>query len=131
RFGDGLLCAAHLADAAGQFQDAEQAWQAEGRPGRPRLVAQFNAVLGPDHLIEQARESLHAYYGGPDYMNLPAGFAEGAVASMLTTPAQIHDTLAQMSDLGADEVMFYCWSADVAQVDRFAGTLGEHGTPTR
>ncbi|GLX02295.1 LLM class flavin-dependent oxidoreductase [Microtetraspora sp. NBRC 16547] len=131
RFGDGLLCAAHLAEAARQFRDAEQAWQAEGRADRPRLVAQFNAVLGPDHLIEQARESLHTYYGGPHYMNLPAGFAEDAVASMLTTPSQIHDTLVQMSDVGADEVMLYCWAPDVAQVDRFAEALGEQGMPAR
>ncbi|MFB4284710.1 hypothetical protein ACBJ59_56230 [Nonomuraea sp. MTCD27] len=57
-------------------------------------------------------------------MNLPAGFADGAVASMLTTPGQIRDTATQMADIGADEVMLYCWAPDVSQVDRFAGALG-------
>ncbi|TDD43100.1 LLM class flavin-dependent oxidoreductase [Nonomuraea terrae] len=123
RFGDGFLCAAHLADADRLFRATEKAWQTEGRAGRPRLVAQFNAVLGPDHVIKEARDRLFRYYSGPHYMNLPDGFAEGAVASMLTTPGEISDTLAQMSGLGADEVMFYCWATDVAQVDRFAETL--------
>ncbi|SNS87655.1 Flavin-dependent oxidoreductase, luciferase family (includes alkanesulfonate monooxygenase SsuD and methylene tetrahydromethanopterin reductase) [Streptosporangium subroseum] len=123
RLGDGFLCAAHLADAEDLFRATETEWQAQGRTGRPRLVAQFNAALGPDHLIKEARDRLYDYYGGPHYMNLPAGFADGAVASMLTTSDQIRDTATRMADIGADEVMFYCWNSDVGQVDRFAGAL--------
>lgn len=123
RLGDGFLCAAHLADAESLFRSTETEWQAQGRSGRPRLVAQFNAALGPDHLIKEARARLYDYYSGPHYMNLPTGFAEGSVASMLTTTGQIRDAAAQMADIGADEVMFYCWVSDASQVDRFAGAL--------
>jgi alkanesulfonate monooxygenase SsuD/methylene tetrahydromethanopterin reductase-like flavin-dependent oxidoreductase (luciferase family) len=125
RVGDGFLCAAHLADAESLFRSTEAEWQAQGRSGRPRLVAQFNAVLGPDHLIKEAGDRLYDYYSGPHYMNLPAGFAEGAVASMLTTSDQIRDTATRMADIGADEVMFYCWVSDPAQVDLFATALGD------
>ncbi|MEU6715200.1 LLM class flavin-dependent oxidoreductase [Nonomuraea sp. NPDC046802] len=122
RMGDGFLCAAHLADAESLFRSTEAEWQAQGRSGRPRLVAQFNAALGPDHLIKEARDRLYDYYSGPRYMNLPDGFAEGAVAS-ITTSDQIRDTATRMGDIGADEVMFYCWASDVTQVDRFAEAL--------
>ncbi|GAA1303565.1 luciferase [Planotetraspora silvatica] len=123
RFGDGFLCATHLTDAGRLFRTTEEAWRNEGRTGRPRLVAQFNAVLGPDHVVEEARDSLYRYYSGPHYLNLPAGFAEGSVANMLTRRRQISDAIAQMSDIGAHEVVFYCWAADVTQVDRFAELL--------
>ncbi|GAA1005045.1 luciferase [Acrocarpospora pleiomorpha] len=123
RFGDGFVCSAHTADPDRLFRATEKAWEAEGRAGRPRLVAQFNAVLGPDYVIKEARDRLYDYYSGPHYMNLPAGLAEGAVDSMLTTSGQIRDTLADMGDIGADEVVFYCWAEDVAQVDLFAEAL--------
>ncbi|WP_066374718.1 LLM class flavin-dependent oxidoreductase [Herbidospora mongoliensis] len=123
RVGDGFLCAAHLSDAEDLFRATEREWQAQGRTGRPRLVAQVNAALGPDHLIKEARDRLYDYYSGPQYMNLPAGFAEGAAAGLLTTPGQIRDTSTRMGDVGADEVMFYCWASDVTQVDRFAEAL--------
>ncbi|MDP9841096.1 hypothetical protein [Streptosporangium lutulentum] len=43
--------------------------------------------------------------------------------TVLTTSDQIRDTATRMGDIGADEVMFYCWASDVSQVDRFAGAL--------
>ncbi|SDI20702.1 LLM class flavin-dependent oxidoreductase [Nonomuraea jiangxiensis] len=123
RLGDGFLCAAHVADARSQFRAIETEWRAQGRTGRPRLVAQFNAALGPDHVIEEARDRLYRYYSGPHYMNLPPGFAEDAVASMLTTRAQIREAATRMADLGADEIMLYCWAPDVTQVELFAGAF--------
>ncbi|MBF8189823.1 LLM class flavin-dependent oxidoreductase [Nonomuraea sp. K274] len=123
RLGDGFLCAGHVADTESLFRATEKEWEAHGRAGRPRLVAQFNAALGPDHVIKEARDRLYDYYSGPHYMNLPPGFAEGAVASMLTTPGRLRDTISQMDDAGADEIVFYCWATDVTQVDLFADLL--------
>ncbi|MFC7591442.1 LLM class flavin-dependent oxidoreductase [Nonomuraea antimicrobica] len=123
RLGDGFLCSTHIADTDTLFRAIETEWRAQGRAGRPRLVAQFNAALGPDYLIKEAHDRLYEYYSAPTFMNMPAGFAEAAVANMLTTPAQIHEATARMTDLGADEVMFYCWASDVSQVEQFAGAL--------
>jgi hypothetical protein len=50
-------------------------------------------------------------------------YAEGFLAGMLTTPAQIRATIAAFGDLGADEVMFYCYGRDADQVDRLADAL--------
>jgi hypothetical protein len=42
------------------------------------------------------------------------------LAGLLTTPTQISDTIRRYGELGADEVMLYCWAADVDQIDRLA-----------
>jgi hypothetical protein len=59
---------------------------------------------------------MHAYYTF-------TGMADRMVAGMLTTPAEIRDTIAGFSGLGADEVMLYCYGLDPAQVDRLADVL--------
>ncbi|GAA3507595.1 alkanesulfonate monooxygenase SsuD/methylene tetrahydromethanopterin reductase-like flavin-dependent oxidoreductase (luciferase family) [Streptosporangium album] len=123
RLGDGFLCASPLADVDRLFRATEHEWQAAGRSGRPRLVAQVNAALGPDPVIEEARDALHRYYSGSEYMDMPADYADVTVERMLTTPGEIRDALTRLNDLGADEVMFYCWSGDADQVDRFAQSL--------
>jgi alkanesulfonate monooxygenase SsuD/methylene tetrahydromethanopterin reductase-like flavin-dependent oxidoreductase (luciferase family) len=123
RFGDGLLSASPVEDMDGLFRATEQAWQAGGRTGRPKLVAQLNAALGPDSTIEEARAQLGLYYGGPHYMDLPPNYTDLVVRRLLTTPAEVRDAVDRVADLGADEIVFYCWSADLDQVGRFADTL--------
>jgi hypothetical protein len=39
---------------------------------------------------------------------------------VVTTPEAAQATIAAYGDLGADEVMFYCWAPDPDQVDRLA-----------
>ncbi len=73
-------------------------------------------ALGPDEVIEDARASMGAYYAF-------SGYTEGILAGMLSTPAQIRTTVAEFADLGADEVMFYCYGRDADQVDRLADVL--------
>jgi hypothetical protein len=43
---------------------------------------------------------------------------------MLTTPAQVSGFVTACRDLGADEVMLYCYGADPEQVDRLADLHG-------
>jgi hypothetical protein len=80
-------------------------------------VAQVNTALGPDTVVTEARASITAYYGfaGSDYR--PAD-------SMLTTPTQIREALTGFADIGADEVMLYCWAVDPNQVNRLAELVG-------
>jgi alkanesulfonate monooxygenase SsuD/methylene tetrahydromethanopterin reductase-like flavin-dependent oxidoreductase (luciferase family) len=127
RFGDGLLCASPLADMDGLFRATEQAWRSGGRTGRPKLVAQLNAALGPDPTIEEARRHIRRYYSGLQYMELPANYTDMVVQRMLTTSDQVRDAVNQLTDIGADEIIFYCWSPDTAQIDRFAEALADPG----
>jgi alkanesulfonate monooxygenase SsuD/methylene tetrahydromethanopterin reductase-like flavin-dependent oxidoreductase (luciferase family) len=117
RWGGGFLAAAAPSWAGGLFDTARRSWTEHGREGTPRIVAQVNVALGAPDLVEQARASMGAYYefsGRADYM----------VAGMLTTPDEIRTAIKQFDDLGADEVMLYCYGRDADQVDRLAEVIG-------
>jgi alkanesulfonate monooxygenase SsuD/methylene tetrahydromethanopterin reductase-like flavin-dependent oxidoreductase (luciferase family) len=113
RFGDGLLCAAPPAWAGDLFRAVERDWAEHARPGRPRFVGQVNVALGPDDVADAARTAMGAYYGF-------TGNADRMLGGLLTTPDGVRDAVCAYADLGADEVVLYCWATDVAQVDRMA-----------
>ncbi|GHD46530.1 LLM class flavin-dependent oxidoreductase [Streptomyces galbus] len=113
RWGDGFLAAAPPSWAGTLFDTVRASWTTHGRTGTPRLVAQVNVALGPAEVIEDARTNMHAYYrftGTPDRM----------VSGLLTTPTTIRTAIRAFEDLGADEVMLYCYGVDPDQVDRLA-----------
>jgi alkanesulfonate monooxygenase SsuD/methylene tetrahydromethanopterin reductase-like flavin-dependent oxidoreductase (luciferase family) len=116
RWGDGFLAAAPPSWAGGLFDTVRTAWKAHGRDGSPRIVAQVGAAIGPEPVIDEARAAMGAYYAS-------SGVADYMVSGMLTTPGAIRDAVAQLGDLGADEVMLYCFGRDPEQVDRFADLL--------
>lgn len=117
RFGDGLLCAAPPSWAGGLFATVDREWDEAGRAGRPRNVGQLNVALGPDPLIDAARAAMHAYYAF-------TGTPERMTAGLLTDPAAIRAGIAGFADLGADEVVLYCWATDPSQLDRLADLTG-------
>lgn len=116
RWGGGLLAAAAPAWAGDLFDLARRSWTEHGRPGSPRIVAQVNAVLGPQPLVDQARAAILEYYEF-------SGRADQMAAGMLTTVDEMRSAIKQFEDLGADEVMLYCYGTDPGQVDRFADAL--------
>ncbi|WP_405142964.1 LLM class flavin-dependent oxidoreductase [Sphaerisporangium sp. NBC_01403] len=117
RWGDGFLGAMFSPDEMGRFfRTVERSWQVAGRAGRPRLVAQANVALGPEPVVDEARRAISAYYNFIDYR-------DKVVAGMLTTPEAIRGSVTAFTDAGADEVMLYCWSSDIAQIDRIADIL--------
>jgi alkanesulfonate monooxygenase SsuD/methylene tetrahydromethanopterin reductase-like flavin-dependent oxidoreductase (luciferase family) len=116
-FGDGLLAAAPARYTATLFQLVERDWQVAGRPGRPRLVAQVNVALGPDATVTRACREIVDYYG---FLDNAGDMAD----RILTTPQRVREAVATFADLGADEVMLYCWATDVEQVDRLADAIG-------
>ncbi|MFC4530796.1 LLM class flavin-dependent oxidoreductase [Sphaerisporangium dianthi] len=117
RHGDGFLGAMSDPGEMGRFFRAvENAWRVAGRDGRPRLVAQANVALGPEPVVDAARRAIRAYY---DF----GGYRDKVVHGMLTTPAAIRGAVTAFGDVGADEVMLYCWAADPGQVERIAHSL--------
>ncbi|MDN2502324.1 LLM class flavin-dependent oxidoreductase [Nocardia nova] len=116
RWGGGFLAAAAPSWAPGLFDTVRRFWRDCDRPCSPRIVAQVNVALGPQYVIDDARAAMSAYYAFSDY---GANMVEG----MLTTPEQIRTVTKQFADLGADEVIFYCYGRDPEQVDRLADVL--------
>ncbi|MBP2056668.1 alkanesulfonate monooxygenase SsuD/methylene tetrahydromethanopterin reductase-like flavin-dependent oxidoreductase (luciferase family) [Streptomyces griseochromogenes] len=116
RWGDGFLAAAAPSWAGGLFETVRTFWQEYGRDGEPRIVAQVNVALGPHDVIDDARANMHSYYTF-------TGIADRMVAGLLTTPTEIRDAIASFADLGADEVMLYCYGLDSNHVDRLADLL--------
>ncbi|MFI9048178.1 LLM class flavin-dependent oxidoreductase [Streptomyces sp. NPDC053427] len=117
RWGDGFLGAALPPQFMDRlFRDVEQAWTKLARPGRPRLVAQANAALGTDAIAADARENIRSYYEF-------SGRADHVADGLLTTPAQIRNAVSAFTDIGADEVMLYCWSSDPDQIERLADVV--------
>ncbi len=112
RFGDGFLGAAlpprHM---AGRFDAVRAAWSRHGRTGTPRLVVQLNAALGGS--ADAARAELSRYYAGNPYL-------DHMLDGLVTTLDQARAAITAFGDLGADELMFYCWAPDPDQVDRLA-----------
>lgn len=113
RLGDGMLCAASPSWAGKLFAAVDRAWDAAGRSGRPRHVGQVNIALGPEALVDSARAAMGAYYASTDA-------SERMTAGLLTDQAAVRAAVHGFADLGADEVIAYCWAADPSQLDRLA-----------
>ncbi|MEW9548052.1 LLM class flavin-dependent oxidoreductase [Nonomuraea sp. NPDC050783] len=116
RWGDGFLAAAPPSWAGGLIDTVRRFWRQAGRDGAPRIVAQVNVALGGDDVVADARAAMGAYYAF-------TGRAEQMVAQLLTTPDAIRGAIARFADLGADEVMLYCYGRDPGQVDRLADVV--------
>jgi alkanesulfonate monooxygenase SsuD/methylene tetrahydromethanopterin reductase-like flavin-dependent oxidoreductase (luciferase family) len=116
RFGDGFLAAAPPSWIGPLIETVRRSWAEAGRTGAPRIVAQANAALGPQAVVDDARTAMAAYYSF-------TGRADRMVAGMLTTAAEIQQCIAQYADFGVDEVMLYCYGRDPGQVDRLAEVI--------
>ncbi|WP_345964556.1 LLM class flavin-dependent oxidoreductase [Streptomyces sp. BRB040] len=116
-FGDGFLGAGlPAAHMAGLFREVEAVWRGHDRPGRPRLVAQASVALGPDGTVDRARRALGDYYAF-------TGRAEYMTKGLLTSAREIQAAVDAFRDIGADEVVLYCWTSDPDQVDRLADAV--------
>jgi alkanesulfonate monooxygenase SsuD/methylene tetrahydromethanopterin reductase-like flavin-dependent oxidoreductase (luciferase family) len=116
RFADGFLCAAPLAWAGRLVDTVRDQWEQAGRPGRPRLVCQVNAAIGPPAVVEAATRAIAGYYA----------FAEGAgwgLPAVVSDPGELTDLVGRYREFGADELVLYCYGDDPDQVDRFAELL--------
>ncbi|MCW7945872.1 monooxygenase [Streptomyces hygroscopicus] len=114
RLGDGWFCGGSSATGYGELVERlRQAWAAEGRTDRPRLVSLTYAALGPG-----AKELAQEYLG--DYYSF-AGPVAQRIASMAITDRQALVDLAQgYAEIGCDELILMPCSADPRQLESLA-----------
>ncbi|MTD59015.1 LLM class flavin-dependent oxidoreductase [Amycolatopsis pithecellobii] len=92
------------------FEQARAAWTEAGREGSPRLVAIAYFTLGdPD----SGRANILDFYAGSD-------FAELSVQAASFSPDAIKTIVAQWEEVGADELILFPWTPDLAEIDRLA-----------
>ncbi len=119
RWGDGFIAGggANPQRTAELYQSVEEAWKAEGRTGRPRLVGAFYCGLGPN-AAERSAPYLRSYYGfmGPAVENM--------VKALPTTPEAARGMIASYAAIGMDEVIVWPCIADLDQVERLADVVG-------
>ncbi len=98
------------------FDLAEESWRAEGREGKPRLVATLYYALGPN--AARGGDYIRHYYG---YFGAAADDMARAIPS---TPEAVEELIRGFGEVGADEVV--CWPtvAELEQVDRLADVAG-------
>ncbi len=118
-WGDGFISGggADPTRVAELYRSAEDAWKAEGRSGRPRLVGAFYYGLGPN-ATERSAPNLRSSYGflGPAVENM--------VKALPTTPEAIRGVIASYAAIGMDELILWPCIADLDQVERLADLVG-------
>lgn len=119
RWGDGIILGGSSDSNVGRqfYSIAEEAWKAENRTGKPRLVTCMYYALGPN-----AKERASAYIR--DYYAFMQQRAEFIVNSIPTTPEAIKGAMQAFSDIGADEMIFWASIPDLDQIDRLAELVG-------
>jgi alkanesulfonate monooxygenase SsuD/methylene tetrahydromethanopterin reductase-like flavin-dependent oxidoreductase (luciferase family) len=118
RWGDGFISGGvrDPEQVRQMFDVAEESWRAEGREGKPRLVACLYYALGPN--ADRGGDYIRHYYS---YFG-PA--ADDMARSIPSSPETIEGLIRGFGDVGADEVV--CWPtvAELEQVDRLAEVVG-------
>jgi hypothetical protein len=99
------------------YEQAEQAWQAAGKPGKPRFVAGLYWALGPD-----AKEKGGAYIR--HYYAFLGPMAEQIASMFPATPEALKGVIQAFTDVGVDELILWPTVPELAQVDRLADLIG-------
>ena len=117
RWADGFIAAVAPPDFVQQlYSVAEEAWQAQGKPGKPRLVVGVYYRLGPDP-VERSEAYIRDYYTG-------MGMADHVAQSVLAGPEAIKEAIEGYEAIGVDEVVLWPTLSDLDQVDRLAEIVG-------
>ncbi|MGB8345615.1 MAG: LLM class flavin-dependent oxidoreductase [Ktedonobacteraceae bacterium] len=118
KWGDGIILGGSMKpDVARQFFGvAQEAWQAGGRSGKPRLVCCIYYGLGPDAATGVAQTIRH-------YYSFLEARAEALVASIPTTETAVREAIHAFADIGADELVLWPCIADSEQLHRLADVV--------
>ncbi len=118
KYADGFIAAAgNPASVQELYQVAMESWEAEGRPGKPRLAGVASFALGPD-AADQVGGYIRHYYS---FLGETAEvMARNAVSSVEAVKGVISD----MESIGMDEVVFLPSVAEMDQLERLADVVG-------
>lgn len=117
KWAEGYIAGSGPADrAASAYQQAEEAWKAHGRSGRPRFLGLFYFGLGP------GAEEFGPGYVLNYYQQLGKA-AEPMAQAVPTTPEQIKELIKAREDIGMDELLFMPTKASMDQLDRFIDVI--------
>ncbi len=111
RHGDGFLCAAPLTWAAPLIAQVREQWHEANRAGRPRVVCQVNVAIGDSRTVDAARTAISDYY---------AFTGRPAMGAPISDHHEIAETLDGYRDLGADELVLYCYAENPDQIEQLA-----------
>lgn len=117
RFGDGWIMGGGTPEMFAQgAQGVEQAWQAEGRDGKPRKLSLAYFALGG-----QAREQADGYI--KDYYGWLGEFADQIAAGAATSAEMVRGYVSAFEQAGCDELIMCPTSSDPQQVRLLADAL--------
>ncbi|WP_033289070.1 LLM class flavin-dependent oxidoreductase [Amycolatopsis jejuensis] len=94
-----------------------RAWAAHHRTGKPHVTVSAMFALGPNAKVAVS-QAIGAYYAFAGQQWIDDG-----IAAALTTPGQIHATVAAFERSGCDELIFTANDPDPNQVDLLADCL--------
>ncbi len=119
KFADGWIAGGSGPEEfAGAAAKVKEAWEREGREGKPRLVGLAYFSLG-----EQAEENAKAYL--LDYYGWLGDEVAGMIASSAAKDAEtVKQYLAAYTEAGCDELILFPSSSDPDQVDLLADAAG-------
>ena len=118
RLADGFLASGTNPEAVETvYKMAVDAWDAAGKPGKPRLAAVCSYALGPN-AAGVVGDYIRDYYSflGP----VAEQMAQNAVSSTEAVTGMIHD----LEGIGMDELVFLPTAAEMGQLDRLADIIG-------
>jgi alkanesulfonate monooxygenase SsuD/methylene tetrahydromethanopterin reductase-like flavin-dependent oxidoreductase (luciferase family) len=119
RFGDGWTQGGSGPDAFSQeVKKLNDAWEQEGREGKPRTMALVYFSLGPD-AEQDAQRSLGSYYAW-----LGEEAEQGIVGSAAKDADTVQGYIKDFESYGCDELIFFPSSSDPAQVRHLAEAAG-------
>ena len=117
KYADGFIAAAGNAAAVEQlYQVAVESWEAEGRPGNPRLAGVASYALGPN-AADQVGGYIRHYY------SFLGDAAEQMARNAISSPEAVKDAIRDMEGIGMDEVVFLPSVADMDQLERLADII--------
>jgi len=118
RLGDGFLAPGTNPDTVeSAYKTATEAWEAEGKPGKPRLAAVCSYALGP-----KAAEVVSGYIR--HYYSFLGPVAETMAQNAASSTEAITGLIKDMEGLGMDELVFLPSSGEMDQLDRLADIVG-------
>ena len=118
RWADGFMApGGDPASVQALYKVAEDSWKAQGRPGRPRLVAVASYALGPN-----AADKVGGYIR--DYYAFLGATAEQMAARAIASTEAVNGTIQDMEGIGMDEIVFLPATAEIDQLDRLADIVG-------